>query len=146
MAGGRPGGDDERVAHQLPGTETTLRLLAALVSDPLAAGEAEPWAGRLRTLAAEIGGYLAKAGACSAETVPLQVLLGWRTRLDEALVALQESAPEEWAEWRLPGTWLDGLLRFRSIVSHVVGKAYWDEAEQVAYGDIDVARYLWGAR
>lgn len=73
-------------------------------------------------------------------------LLRWRNTLGACLQEMEEGDPVEWGRWRRPGTFLDSLLRFRSLVSHVVAKAYWDEKEEIAFDEIDVERYLWGAR
>lgn len=70
----------------------------------------------------------------------------WRRHLDTALDQLATTDPHLWWHWRSPGTWLDSLLRLRSLIAHVLGKAYWDDIEHVAYADMDVPRYLWGAR
>jgi hypothetical protein len=127
----------------VPDAATTRRLLAALAAAPDHRVPAS-WVGGLVEVVAGIQARLADTG--DTDTVPYETLLGWRTDLDNHLTAMQRADPGEWARWRTPATWLDSLLRLRSIISHVVGKAYWDEVDEVRYADVDVERYLWDAR
>ncbi|MEV8392922.1 MULTISPECIES: hypothetical protein [unclassified Streptomyces] len=100
----------------------------------------------LRATADKIRAFLAKADNHDTEAVPAEVLHEWRNALARSHRALEQTAPDEWSRWRLPGTWLDSHLRLRSLIAHEVGKAYWDDRPEVRYAEIDIERYLWGAR
>jgi hypothetical protein len=122
---------------------TTRRLLAALAALPSEDAPAG-WAGGLGQVVTDIRTRLADDR--DGDTVPFTTLLGWRTELDTQLAVMRQADPARWERWRTPATWLDSVLRLRSVISHVVGKAYWDEVDAVRFADIDVERYLWGAR
>ncbi|MFF4480221.1 hypothetical protein ACFY1A_24875 [Streptomyces sp. NPDC001520] len=100
----------------------------------------------LRSTADEIRAFLAEADEHGTETVPSEVLHEWRNALTRFQRELEQTAPDEWSRWRLPGTWLDSHLRLRSLIAHEVGKAYWDDRSKIRYAEIDIERYLWGAR
>ncbi|MGH3571707.1 MAG: hypothetical protein ACRDUW_07745 [Pseudonocardiaceae bacterium] len=133
------------MAHQ-PGTAATTRQLLTALATPPTGDTAQAWAGQLCDTVHTIQAYLLNAESAASETVPFTVLHQWRTTLDTQLEQMREANAELWRQYRQPGTWLDGLLRLRSIISHVVSKAYWDELTDIHYADIDIARYLWGAR
>lgn len=129
-----------------PSTAATNRaLLATLASapDPLAP---RAWATPAHQAAAVIRDHLATAAEQGHVTVTFTDLHHWRSSLDAALDQLAADDPHLWRQWRQPGTWLDSLLRLRSLIAHVLGKAYWNSHEHVGYADMDVPRYLWGAR
>src|SRR6266851_124301 len=112
----------------------TRRLLAELVTlpaDELAAG----WAGPVRHVTGRIAAYIAADDRSGAPAVPFDVMCGWRAELDVALLETERADAALWSLWRRPGTWLDGVLRFRSILAHVAGKAYWDQLTEVRYAD-----------
>ncbi len=124
---------------------TARTLLAALANAP-APTTPTAWSAPARETAAEIREQLIDATQHGHTTVLFAELHRWRSSLDAALDQLATTDPDLWWHWRQPGTWLDSLLRLRSLIAHVLGKAFWDEAEHVAYADMDVPRYLWGAR
>ncbi|MCA1219173.1 hypothetical protein [Streptomyces sp. 8L] len=128
-----------------PRAATTRRLLTALAAPPHDT-TASAAAGGLRATTEEIRRFLAQAEQHDAQAVPTDVLHRWRKALDRFHGELQHAAPEEWSRWRRPGTWLDSHLRLRSLIAHEVGKAYWDDRSEIPYAEIDVERYLWGAR
>ncbi len=133
------------MTHQ-PSDATTARNLLATLATPPTPDVPESWAKQVSTTACAIHAFLAEAESSVSETVPFTALYQWRTDLDTHLDAMRHTNPELWQRYQQPGTWLDGLLRLRSIIAHVVGKAYWDDLADIRYADIDVARYLWGAR
>jgi hypothetical protein len=90
--------------------------------------------------------FLMDAESSASDTVPFAVLHQWRTTLDSQLGAMRQANTELWRQQRQPGTWLDALLRLRSIIAHVLSKAYWDDLTDIGCADIDITRYLWGAR
>lgn len=133
------------MAHQPSDAAATRQLLTALASPPT--GDlAQTWAKQLCDTAHTIRAFLLDAELSASETVPFTVLHQWRTTLDTQLAAMRQANTELWQHHRQPGTWLDALLRLRSIIAHTLSKAYWDDLTHVHYADIDVARYLWGAR
>ncbi|GAA1235040.1 hypothetical protein GCM10009676_18610 [Prauserella halophila] len=121
----------------------TLLATLARAPDPHAL---EAWAAPAREAADAIRDHLIGAGQHGHATVAFSDLHRWRSSLDAALDQLAADDPDLWQQWRRPGTWLDALLRLRSLIAHVLGKAYWDSREHVPYADMDVPRYLWGAR
>lgn len=118
------------------------RLLTELACQPPAEAPAA-WTRGLAAAAHTIRAALALDGA---EDVAFADLLSWRNALDAELARMEAADAELWSAWRRPATFLDCLLRLRSLLAHVVAKAYWDDAERVALAEIDVERYLWGAR
>ncbi|MFW5420985.1 hypothetical protein J0910_30670 [Nocardiopsis sp. CNT-189] len=121
------------------------RLLAELAAEPAAQAPAA-WTAGLAGTANTIRTALERATTDGAEEVAFEDLLSWRNAFDGHLAHMETADPASWTAWRRPGTFLDLLLRLRSLLAHVVGKAYWDDAEHVAFAEIDVERYLWGAR
>ncbi len=133
------------IAHQPSDAATTRQLLTALATPPT--GEAtQTWATQLCDTVRTIQAYLLDAESSASETVPFTVLHQWRTTLDTQLEGMRQTDAELWRRHRQPGTWLDAPLRLRSIISHILSKAYWDGLTDIGYADIDIARYLWGAR
>ncbi|MGW6599408.1 hypothetical protein [Streptomyces sp. NPDC055036] len=128
-----------------PAAAITRRLLTALAAPPDDTATSEAVNG-LRATADEIRAFLADADEHDTATVPSEVLHKWRNALARSHRVLEQTAPAEWSRWRLPGTWLDSHLRLRSLIAHEVGKAYWDDRPEVRYAEIDIERYLWGAR
>lgn len=128
-----------------PTAVTTRRLLTALATPPDDTATSDA-ANGLRAVAEEIRAFLAEAEAHDVQAVPAEVLHEWRNSLDQLHRELEQADPGEWSRWRLPGTWLDSHLRLRSLIAHEVGKAYWDDRPEISYTDIDIERYLWGAR
>jgi uncharacterized protein YehS (DUF1456 family) len=128
-----------------PTAATTRRLLTALAAPPDGTATSQAADG-LRSTADEIRAFLAKADEHDTEAVPSEVMHEWRNALTRFQRALEQTAPDEWSLWRLPGTWLDSHLRLRSLIAHEVGKAYWDDRSEIRYAEIDIERYLWGAR
>lgn len=104
------------------------------------------WAAPARATARMIRAHLTSAAQHALTSVSFADLHRWRSSLDTALDHLADADPELWQRWCTPGTWLDSLLRLRSLIAHVLGKAYWDNRPAVPYADMDVTRYLWGAR
>jgi hypothetical protein len=129
-----------------PPDATRTRALLTALTAPLPQEVPAEWSADLRPVVERIRSELAKADHAGHQTIPFAVLLAWRTGLDTALVAAEHADEDLWTRWRQPATWLDSLLRLRSVISHVVGKAYWDDLETVRYVDIDIERYLGGAR
>lgn len=127
------------------GAATTRQLLTALAAPPHDSTTSDP-ANELRDTADEIRNFLANADQHDTRSVPTTVLHKWRNALDRHHRELREAVPEQWSRWRQPGTWLDSQLRLRSLLAHEVGKAYWDDRPEIPYAEIDVERYLWGAR
>lgn len=127
-----------------PGNQQhTRNLLAALAVDPDPSLNAS-WATELAQLTGSIRVTVTTRSA--GETVPYPVLHRWRNDLDRLLGAFAREDPERWISARTPGTWLDSTLRLRSALTHVVSKAYWSAHTDVRYADIEIERYLWGAR
>lgn len=124
---------------------TTRRLLTALAAPPDDTTISKA-ANGLGSTAHEIRAFLAEADKHDVQAVPVEVLHKWRNALDWFRRKLEEDAPDEWSRWRLPGTWLDSHLRLRSLIAHEVGKAYWDDRPEIRYTEVDIERYLWGAR
>lgn len=133
------------MAHQPSDAATTRQLLTALATPP-PGYLAQAWAQQLRDTAHTIRAFLLDAESSASETVPCTVLYQWRTTLDTQLDAMRQANAELWRQHRQPGTWLDALLRLRSIIVHVLSKAYWDDLTDIRYANIDITRYLWGAR
>jgi hypothetical protein len=79
-------------------------------------------------------------------TLTYQSIYHWRSALDRLLAAAERDDPALWAQARTPGTWLDALLRLRVVLTHVTSKAYWSGHTTITYGDVEIERYLWGAR
>lgn len=132
-----------------PGDPTrTRQLLAALAQAPDPQLTAD-WAGQLRELTATIHTTLG-VGADDADhqpaTLTYELIYHWRSELDRLLTAAQHEDPILWARARTPGTWLDALLRLRVVLTHVTSKAYWSGHTTIPYRDIQIERYLWGAR
>jgi hypothetical protein len=123
----------------------TRRLLSALAAQPVPEAASDAANSLFRTTE-EIRRFLTQADRDNTPAVPTEVLHYWRCELDRHHHNLESSAPASWARWRMPGTWLDSQLRLRSLLAHEVGKAYWDDKTDIGYRDIDVERYLWGAR
>jgi hypothetical protein len=121
-------------------------LLAQLARDPdpHVATAYPAWADPARRTAAWIRARLAADDEPGA--VAFDELHRWRTSLDEALDLMQHHDPAQYRHWRQPGTWLDSLLRLRSLLAHVLAKAYWNDTPTVSYAELDVPRFLWGAR
>ncbi|MFE2426978.1 hypothetical protein ACFXJ5_09525 [Streptomyces sp. NPDC059373] len=128
-----------------PTAATTRRLLTALAAPPDNAATSDA-ANGLRATAEGIQAFLAEADEHDVQAVPAEVLHAWRNSLDRFHRELERADSGEWSRWRLPGTWLDSHLRLRSLIAHEVGKAYWDDRPEIRYADIDIERYLWGAR
>jgi len=133
------------MANRRRNAANTRRLLGSLAALP-GAEVAPGWVDSLREVTEMIRCYLAEADRLRAETVAAETLYRWRTDLDRSLAEMERINLDLWSLWRRPGTWLDSVLRLRSILCHVVGKAYWDDQAEVRYADIDMERYLWGAR
>lgn len=121
-------------------------LLAQLARepDPHVSTAHPAWSAPAGRVAAEIREHLVSNH--EVEAVAFAQLHRWRTDLDEVLDQLEHNDPAQYRRWCQPGTWLDGLLRLRSLLAHVLAKAYWNSSPTVAYADMEVARYLWGAR
>jgi hypothetical protein len=128
-----------------PTAATTRRLLTALATPPNDTATSDA-ANGLRATAEGIRVFLAEADEHDTQAMPAEVLHEWRNALDRLHRELEQADPGEWSRWRLPGTWLDSHLRLRSLIAHEVGKAYWDDRPEIRYADIDIERYLWGAR
>ncbi len=136
-----------------PGDSTrTRQLLAALAQapDPLLTTD---WARELRELTATIHASIYEqahdgisGGDHLPDTLTYQSIYHWRNELDRLLAAAEHDAPTLWAQARTPGTWLDALLRLRVVLTHVTSKAYWSGHTHINHGDIEIERYLWGAR
>lgn len=133
------------MAHQPGDAATTRRLLTTLAALP-SDDTPENWVHDLRTTVDDIRSVLIDAEQQNTPTVPFEAAHRWRNNLDIRLDAMRNADPHQWLRHRQPGTWLDSLLRLRSILAHVVGKAYWDDHSEITYAHIDVERYLWGAR
>jgi len=132
-----------------PGDPTrTRQLLAALAQAPDPQLTAD-WAGQLRgltaTIHATVGAHADDWNHQSA-TLTYESIYHWRSELDRLLAAAEHHDPALWARARTPGTWLDALLRLRVVLTHVTSKAYWSEHTTIDYGDVEIERYLWGAR
>lgn len=132
-----------------PGDATrTRQLLAALAQAPDPQLTTD-WAGQLRGLTTTIH---ATVGAHPDDpnheptTLTYESIYHWRSELDRLLAAAEHDDPTLWARARTPGTWLDALLRLRVVLTHVTSKAYWSEHTTINYSDIEIERYLWGAR
>lgn len=124
-------------------SDRTRELLVALAATPnpeITAG----WADELSELTAAI------RAAVGADRDPpelaYQLIYHWRSELDRLLAVLERDDPALSGRARMPGTWLDSLLRLRLVLTHVISKAYWSGHPQVRYADIEIERYLWGAR
>lgn len=136
-----------------PGDPTrTHQLLAALAQAPDPQLTTD-WAGELRELTAAIHTAVHEQahdgdGIDGPEQAPLayESIYHWRSELDRVLAAAEHHDPVLWAQARTPGTWLDALLRLRVVLTHVTSKAYWSGHTHINYGDIEIERYLWGAR
>lgn len=125
-----------------PGDPTrTRQLLAALAQAPDPQLTTD-WASELRELTAAI--HTTVGDQAAALTYPL--IYHWRTELDRLLTAAEHDDPTLWAQARTPSTWLDALLRLRLVLTHVTSKAYWSGHTEIRYADIEIERYLWGAR
>lgn len=122
--------------------ERTCRLLRALAAGP----GTQPGCTAAHEAAREISGYLAGAGERGDLAVTDVLLLRWRTLLDRGHRELEREDPGLWELLRAPGSWLDGQLRLRSLLAHEIAKAYWTDAHEVRYSEIDIERYLWGPR
>jgi hypothetical protein len=121
-----------------------LLVQLACDPDPHVATAQPAWAEPARRTAAWIRERLTAHG--DVHGVDFDELHRWRTSLDEALDLMQHHDPAQYRHWRQPGTWLDNLLRLRSLLAHVLAKAYWNDAPAVSYDAMDVPRFLWGAR
>lgn len=119
----------------------SLRLMCDLAAVPPASVE-----GRIAVDVAEVRADLEAALRTNTRGLAYADMLRWRNVLDEGVRELEAERPIVWAAARRPGTWLDSVLRLRGLLAHYVGRAYWDGIEEVPVGDIDVERYLWGAR
>lgn len=111
------------------------------------------WASELRELTATIHTTIYEqahdgisGGNHQPVTLTYQSIYHWRNELDRLLAAAEHDAPTLWAQARTPGTWLDALLRLRVVLTHVTSKAYWSGHTHINHGDIEIERYLWGAR
>lgn len=120
-----------------------LLVQLACDPDPHVATAYPAWADPARRATARIRERLA---AREVDGVDFDELHRWRISLDEALELMQQHDPAQYRHWRQPGTWLDSLLRLRSLLAHVLAKAYWTETATVSYAELDVDRFLWGAR
>ncbi|MFC1418750.1 hypothetical protein [Streptacidiphilus cavernicola] len=121
---------------------TTRHLLSALAAPP----EQEPSTPTLAALRQTATAIRTHLGGDARASVLTSVLHQWRCDLDRLHRDLERTDPKTWQVWRTPGTWLDNQLRLRSLIAHEVGKAYWDGKQEIPYADIDIERYLWGAR
>ena len=128
-----------------PSAATTRRLLTALAAIPDPRPTSSAMAG-LHAVVDDIRAHLIAADQQDAQTVTTETLHVWRNTLDRNHQDLEQQDPHEWESWRQPGTWLDCHLRLRSLIAHEVAKAYWDERPEIRFADIDIERYLWGAR
>lgn len=136
-----------------PGDPTrTRQLLAALAQAPDPQLSTD-WASELRELTAAIHTTVGdqaddgtNRGNHQPATLTYQLIYHWRTELDRLLTAAEHDDPALWAQARTPGTWLDALLRLRLVLTHVTSKAYWSGHTHITYSDIEIERYLWGAR
>ncbi|SDP96451.1 hypothetical protein SAMN04487905_12036 [Actinopolyspora xinjiangensis] len=126
-------------------TATARTLLATLANDPDPHTQTA-WSAPARQTATAIREHLINATQHRHTTVTFTELHRWRRDLDTTLDHLATTDPALWRHWQYPGTWLDSLLRLRSLIAHVLAKAYWNETDQVAYAEMDIPRYLWGAR
>lgn len=136
-----PIGDDMNT----PSAATTRRLLTTLAAIP----DPQPMSPTMAALDAtvdDIRAHLTAADQHDAQTITTETLHTWRNALDQHHQDLEQHDPHGWARWRQPGTWLDCHLRLRSLIAHEVAKAYWDERPEIYFADIDIERYLWGAR
>lgn len=128
------------------GDSTTNRaLLTALANGPDRYAST-PWSNPARHIASRIHNHIARAEHHNIDSVSFTDLHDWRSSLDAALDQLASTDPGLWDHWRQPGTWLDSLLRLRSLLAHILAKAYWGDHSEVSYADMDVPRFLWGAR
>ncbi|WP_394427021.1 hypothetical protein [Streptomyces sp. SGAir0957] len=128
-----------------PAATTTRRLLRALAAPPPAEATG-PTVNELHETTLTIHTHLTNADRTNAPTITAQTLLTWRSALDRLHRALEHTTPRQWAQWRAPGTWIDSQLRLRSLITHEIAKAYWNETTEIRYDAIDIERYLWGAR
>lgn len=133
-----------------PSPTRTLLAALAVAPDP---GVTASWAGELRSLTTTIHATLNRHpdpafGAPLDEPASLsyETIYQWRSELDRLLAAAEHDNPSLWARARTHGTWLDALLRLRTVLTHVISKAYWSEHTEIRYSDIEIERYLWGAR
>ncbi|MGH3870166.1 MAG: hypothetical protein ACRDSR_01405 [Pseudonocardiaceae bacterium] len=136
-----------------PGDATRSRQLLAVLAQAPDPQLTTDWANELRELTAAI--HTAVHGQSddgidgrNHEPVSLtyQSIYHWRNELDRLLAAAEHDDPALWARDRTPGTWLDALLRLRVVLTHVTSKAYWSGHTHINYSDIEIERYLWGAR
>lgn len=121
--------------------DVSLRLLCEMAAVPPAEVE-----GRVAADVAAVRAALETVLREDACALRYEDMLRWRNALDEGVRDLEAGQPIVWAADRRPGTWLDSVLRLRGLLAHYVGRAYWDGVEEVRVSDIDVERYLWGAR
>lgn len=119
----------------------SLWLLCELAQVPCG-----PVDGRIALDIAGVRAELEQARQADVCALVYEDMLRWRNTLDAGVVALEVEDPDVWAAARRPGTWLDAVLRLRGLLAHYVGRAYWDGLAEVPVADIDVERYLWGAR
>lgn len=119
----------------------SLTLMSDLAVVPPAKVE-----GRIAADVVEVRAELETALRENTRALRYADMLRWRNALDSGVRELEAAQPLVWATDRRPGTWLDSVLRLRGLLAHYVGRAYWDGLEEVRVCDIDVERYLWGAR
>lgn len=104
------------------------------------------WSCELERLVGSIRAIVNDAAEDSSAALPYELLYHWRNELDRLLGGVERNDPHLWNLMRTPATWLDSLLRLRSVLTHVVSKAYWSAHTEIRYSDIEIERYLWGAR
>lgn len=126
-------------------SDANRALLKALANGPPRHVSAS-WSNPARHASSRIHDQVTRDSHDNTDSVSFEDLHGWRSELDTALDQLARTDPSLWGYWRQPGTWLDSLLRLRSLLAHVLAKAYWDDRPAVLYADMDVPRFLWGAR
>lgn len=134
-----------------PGNPTRTRELLAALAVPPEPQLGAAWANELRALTAAIRATVDEqtdplAGTSDRAALAYITIYGWRSDLDRHLTAVEYEDPALWAHARTPGTWLDALLRLRVVLTHVISKAYWSGHGEIRYRDIEIERYLWGAR
>lgn len=124
---------------------TNSALLKALARGPHRDAPV-PWGNPARDTVGYIHDHLDQADRDNTNSVSFEDLYNWRSKLDAALDHLAQADPTLWNYWLQPGTWLDSLLRLRSVLAHMLAKAYWDDRPEVFYAEMDLPRFLWGAR
>jgi hypothetical protein len=128
-----------------PGNPTRTRELLTALAAPPGPEITTDWAGELSALTATIRAHTTGADHSTA-ALAYELVYHWRNELDRLFTAAEHQDSDLWARVRTPGTWLDSLLRLRVVLTHVLSKAYWSAHTEIRYADIEIERYLWGAR